>query len=126
MSEPAFIVVDASLWVARLVPQDVFHPVVKDWLEGQRAAGILLLSPALLLAEAAGAISRRTDDAQLAQRAVQSLQNLPGLRLVEMDHTLVQEAADLAARLGLRGAEAFYVAAAARLKIPLASLDRSR
>ncbi len=34
-----------------------------------------------------------------------------------------QRAADLAATLGLRGADAFYVAVAARLSVPLATLD---
>ncbi len=27
----SFVVVDASVWVARLVPQDIFHREVKIW-----------------------------------------------------------------------------------------------
>jgi len=118
-----FVVVDASAWVARLVPQDAFHPVVKTWMERQRSGGVILLSPSLLLAEVGGAVTRRTGEAQLARRAVESLEGLPGLRLVEMDQPLVQAAARLAAELGLRGADAFYVALAERLKIPMATLD---
>ena len=118
-----FVVVDASAWVARLVPQDAFHPGVKTWMERQRSGGAILLSPALLLAEVGGAVSRRTGDAQLARRAIDSLEGLPDLRLVEMDQPLVQAAARLAAELGLRGADSFYVALAARLKIPLVTLD---
>ena len=81
------------------------------------------LAPALLLAETAGAISRRTGDARLAAQAVEHLERLPGLRLVEMDRALLNEAARLAAELGLRGADSTYVAAASRLNIPLATLD---
>lgn len=119
----SFVVVDASVWVARLVPQDAFHPAVKTWMEIQRSEGVQLLSPALLLAEVAGAISRRTGDAELARRAVEHLESLPGLRLVEMDHALLHAAAHLAAEFGLRGADSTYVAVASRLDLPLATLD---
>jgi predicted nucleic acid-binding protein len=119
----SFAVVDASLWVARLVPQDAFHDSVRAWMDARRAEGMELLAPSLLLAEVAGAISRRTGDAELAQRAANQLESLPGLRLVEMDRALLQEAAQLAAKLGLRGADSVYVAVASHLKIPLVTLD---
>ncbi len=121
--EAAFVVVDASLWVARLVPQDVFHTRVRAWMEACRASGIQLLAPAILLAETAGAIARRTGETRLARQAIERLIGLPGLRLVEMDRALLEEAAHLAAELGLRGADATYVAVASRLQIPLATLD---
>jgi predicted nucleic acid-binding protein len=118
-----FIVVDASVWVSRLVPQDSFHPLVKAWMETHRSNWTMFLSPALLLPEIAGAISRRTGDSRLARQAVERLQRLPDLRLVEMDQSLVQEATHLAAELGLRGADSIYVAVAARLNLPLVTLD---
>jgi len=118
-----YIVVDASLWVARLVPQDASHLVVRAWMEAGRLAETEFLAPALLLAELAGAISRRTGDAGLAAQALEHLQHLPGLRLVEMDRPLLDEAAHLAAELGLRGADATYAAVASRLNLPLATLD---
>ena len=118
-----FLVVDASLWVARLVPQDAFHARVRLWMETRLLAGTEFVAPALLLAETAGAISRRTGDALLAARAVELLERLPGLRLVEMDDTLMEAAAGLAAGLGLRAADSVYVAVASRLNIPLATLD---
>ena len=118
-----FIVVDASLWVARLVPQDAFHTKVRTWMDVSRAEETEFLAPALLLAEVAGAIARRTGEADLAGRAVEYLENLPGLRLVEMDRRLLDQAAHLAAELGLRGADSTYVAVARRLNIPLATLD---
>jgi predicted nucleic acid-binding protein len=120
----SYIVVDASLMVARLVPQDKSHQPSHTWMQAQLEQEVTLLSPALLLAEVAGAISRRTGVPPLAQRTIAVLQDLPGLRLVEMDHELARASAELAARLGLRGADAFYVALAARLDLPLATLDR--
>lgn len=117
-----FIVVDASVWVARLVPEDVFHESVKAWMTAQLQKGDQFLAPALLLAEVCGAISRRTTSS-LALKAVDLLQDLPGLQFVEMDHSLLEQAAQLAAVLGLRGADATYVAVAARLDLPLLTLD---
>ena len=117
------VVMDASVWVARLVPQDAFHTAVRDWLDVQREYETLLAAPGLLLAEVAGAVARRTGDHELAKQCILVLQGLPEVRLVEMDRLLMQYAADLAAQYGLRGADACYVAVAANLDIPLATLD---
>jgi predicted nucleic acid-binding protein len=119
----SFVVVDASIWVSRLVPQDEHHERCQKWLLSQRAAGVTLVSPSLLLPEVAGAIARRTGDAALADRAVQNLQALPGLRLIEMNQTVIQVAAQLAASCGMRGADSVYAAVAIHLNIPLATLD---
>jgi predicted nucleic acid-binding protein len=116
-------VLDASVWVARLVRQDAFHDPVKRWMETRRAAGDLFYAPDLLLAEVSGAIRRRLDDQALASRAVEVLMNLPALRLVEMDRELLVQASRLAAELGLRGADATYAALAQRLNLPLATFD---
>ena len=120
------VVIDASVWVSRLVPQDVFHSAVTDWLAAQREADVGLLSPTLLLPEVAGAISRRTGAPELARQAVETLQSLPGLQLVQMDAALVNEAARLAADAGLRGADSTYVAVASRLGLPFVTLDNDQ
>jgi predicted nucleic acid-binding protein len=88
----------------------------------QREDGGQFVSPALLLAEVAGAISRRTRP-DLAQRALHELETLPGLRMVEMSNSLLTAAAHLAADLGLRGADSVYVATAVQLRVPLLTLD---
>lgn len=119
----SFVVVDASIWVSRLVPQDEHHERCQKWLLQQRANGVTLVSPSLLLPEVAGAISRRTGDAALAERAVKNLQALPGLRLIEINQSVIQTAAQLAANSGMRGADSVYVAVAHQLGIPLATLD---
>ena len=77
---PVVTVVDASVWVSRLVPQDVHHAASRRWLEEQAAGGDLLISPTLLLAEVAGALSRRMGQSELAHQAVQMLLRLTELR----------------------------------------------
>lgn len=117
------MVVDASIWTARFVPQDRFYEPARAWLDKQRRVGDAFLAPALLLTEIAGAISRRTGLAGLGRQAVTRLEGLPNLQLVQMDQELVRLATDLAADLGLRGADAFYVAVAHRLGLTLVTLD---
>jgi predicted nucleic acid-binding protein len=116
-------VVDASVWVARIISTDIFHSLVVEWMDARRNSGNEFLAPSLLLSEVAGVVSRRTQSPDLAASVVEQLQKLPELKLVEMEAKLTQQAAALAARLGLRGADAFYTAAANYLHVPLVTLD---
>jgi predicted nucleic acid-binding protein len=52
------------------------------------------------------------------------LPRAPELRLVPVDHELGYEATRIAIDLGMRGADAVYVALAHKLGAPLVSLDR--
>jgi len=119
-------VVDASVWVSRLVPADANHAASRAWLEGESAQGGLLVAPTILLPEVAGALARRTGLASAARRAVTQLLRVPVLRLVTVDHLLAREAATLGARLRLRGADAVYVAVARRLRLPLVTWDKEQ
>ena len=123
---PTIVVVDASVWVSRLVPQDVHHESSRRWLENYTAQGGRLVAPVMLLPEIAGAISRRTGAPALADQATKQLQQLGSLRLVAVDRRLGQAATRLAADLGLRGADALYVAVAEQLKIPLLTWDNEQ
>lgn len=116
-------VVDASVWVSRLVPGDVHHRASREWLETWMRAGGSVLAPGLLLPEVAGAIARRTSDSALAGRAIDSLMRLRQLNLVAVDRRLALASARLAGERGLRGADALYVAVAQRLGIALVTWD---
>jgi predicted nucleic acid-binding protein len=117
------MVVDASVLVSHLVPHDVHHAASRDWITRHVAAGGLLIAPALLLSEIAGAVSRRTGAPGLARRAVDAVLGLPALRLVAVDEALGRATAILAARLRLRRADAVHVAAARALRLPLVTWD---
>ena len=58
-----------------------------------------------------------------AKKATEALENLPDLRLVEMDQSVVQTAVRAGADLGVRGADALYIAISQQLTLPLATLD---
>ena len=120
------MVVDASVWVSRLVPQDAHHDVSRRWLAEQVMRGRPIIGPVILLAEIAGAISRRTGDSDLAWRVIRAVLQVPTLRLVPIDARLGQESAHLAAQLRLRGTDALYVAVAHMLRVPLVTWDHEQ
>jgi predicted nucleic acid-binding protein len=117
------MIVDASVVVSNLVPHDVNHAASRAWLTRHISDGGLVVAPALLLPEIAGAIARRTGVPRLARRAVGAVLGLHALRLVPFDAALARTAADLAGRLRLRGADAVYIAAALTLRLPLVTWD---
>jgi len=116
-------VVDASVWVSRFVPGDLNHDASRGWLHHHLASGNVIVVPTLLLVEVAGAIARRTGDAARTERIIQLTRSLSGLRWVPLTAGLTDRAANLATELGLRGADAIYVALADRLDIPLVTWD---
>lgn len=120
------IVVDASVWVSRLIGSDANHTPSQAWLESYLAGGEPIVEPTLLLAEVAGAISRRTGRAELGRRALVDLLRLRPLQLLPLDVRLARSAAQLAADLRLHGSDAVYVATAYRVGVPLVTWNREQ
>jgi predicted nucleic acid-binding protein len=118
------VVVDASVWVSWLQPQDVNHHASHFWMGRYNITQGKLVAPTILLVEVAAAVSRRTGQAALARQAVNSLTSISEMPLLPLDFTLVQTAVDIATDLQLRAGDAAYVAAAYQLGIPLISWDR--
>jgi predicted nucleic acid-binding protein len=116
-------VVDASVWTAIVISNDSFHAESASWMHRWLSSGHELFSPVLLLAEVAGAVSRRTQMPSLSTQVIQRLQREPQMRLVGIDNLLAQEAAGVAAALSIKGADATYVALARRLDLSLITWD---
>lgn len=119
-------VIDVSVVVSFLVPEDAHHALSRGWLRQQLLNATPLVVPILLLTEVGGAIARRTQARELGHRAVAQLQRLSALRIVAVDHRLGFLATELAVDLRLRGADAVYVALAVQLDLPLVSWDREQ
>jgi predicted nucleic acid-binding protein len=117
------IVIDASVWVSRILLDDQFHAVSRAWLRAQAARGHLLVVPSLFFAEVGGAVSRRSGSEALGVDAIQRIARVPALRVMALNRELGMQAGRLAALLRLRGADAVYVALARRLNVPLATWD---
>jgi predicted nucleic acid-binding protein len=119
-------VVDASVWVSLLAADDVNHAATQLWFERQIAAGADFLAPTLVLVEVAGAMARRTGDASAGMRAADRVRRLPGLELVALTVDDAEQAASLAARVALRGADAVYAALASARDRRLVTWDRQQ
>jgi predicted nucleic acid-binding protein len=120
------IVLDASVWVSALRPQDVNHGVSDQWLAQCTGAGNGIVVPTLFLAEVGGAVARRAGASGLGRQAIADILADTTIQLVAVDHVLAESAARHAADLLLRGADAIYVALAEQLGIPLITWDQEQ
>jgi predicted nucleic acid-binding protein len=119
-------VLDASVWVSFLFPDDAFHRRTIDWFEHTADLRQQLASPLLVLPEVSGAIARRTRYAEDGLAGAAEVARFPSLSLVPLDEDLAQAAADVAARHYLRGSDAVYAALALHLGVPLVTWDEEQ
>ena len=117
------VTVDASVLVAAGARDDAAGPASAAFLAAVLRAGVPIHQPTLTLVEVSAAIARRTGDAALAREAGVRLLALPGLALHPLDLELAAEAAAIAGRARLRGADSVYVAIALRHATALVTLD---
>lgn len=118
------MIVDASVWVARLLSGDVHHASAAAGLTHALRRGKRLVVPVLAWAEVAGAIGRRSGSQEAAIQALELLQQGRWIDAVPIDGPLGRQAPLLAAQYMLRGADAVYVALAAARGLPLVTLDQ--
>ena len=117
---------DASVHVNALNPHESESATSRAFLGLVHQRQIPLFCPTLLPVEVAGAIARMMDDTDRAVALATIVRSLPNQTLVPLDDALVDLAADLAARLRLRGADAVYAAVARRYGTVLITLDRQQ
>jgi predicted nucleic acid-binding protein len=120
------LTVDASVFVSAFSSAEPHHRESAGFLRtlGERPRPLIL--PTLVKPEIAGAVLRRTGNAQFARGAAE-LGFLGGqVVFVALDAALADEATDLAASSGLRGADAVYAATARRFDAILVTLDNEQ
>lgn len=117
------IVVDASVWVAAGLPTDPFHQQSRSFLRRVSDQGVKQTAPALLIAEIACAVARRTRDPERGETLAMGILHDRTLSLEEMSTERLVGAVRIGARLRLRGADALYAELAASRGLPLVSWD---
>jgi predicted nucleic acid-binding protein len=117
------ILVDANVWVASHDTSDVTHVESLRFLSRVLQDGLPLYAPALLLAEVGCSVARRSRSESVGRAIVMKLRSLPQLSLAPMDDAFVSDAVECGTRLLLRGADAFYAAAAERTSGELVTWD---
>ncbi len=119
-------VMDTSVYVAILNPNEPGHAASWAWYIRMIRAGEPIAAPAILLAEVAAALSRGVDDPALAHRAVQQLQQTRTIELLPVTLAIAQQAATIAADHRVRGCDAVFVALAQQRGDALFTLDRQQ
>lgn len=125
LQHPA-VIVDASVWVSRLMPQDSRHVASSEWMSRYERAGGLLTAPTFLLIETAAAITRQTGRTAAGKYSIKHILYVSRTRLVALDAALVQSSAEMATNLHLRAGDAVYVTLAHLISIPLVSWDKEQ
>jgi predicted nucleic acid-binding protein len=120
------VVIDASVWLSRILTRDSNPQPSYLWSETFIGNGGILVAPELLLVEVAAVMTRDTGQPALATYTVRGLYTYASMRVVPFETSLVQQAIDVAANLRLRAGDAFYVALAHQLGIPLVSWDNQQ
>ena len=115
--------VDASVWVNSFDHREPGHEISRRVLERLRDQSVSVILPHLVLAEVAGAVSRTRNNPAQALAFATAIGYLPNVRLVPLDASLAQQAAQLAAQHGIRGADAVYAAVAIQANCTLITLD---
>jgi len=118
------IVVDASVWVAYLLPQDRWHALSVGFLDPVLDAGTIMVVPTIFLVEVSASVARQTLPAN-GLRVRDRLQDIDLFQWVPIDDALASAAAHFAAELQIRGADSIYAAIAEQLGLPLVSWDRN-
>jgi predicted nucleic acid-binding protein len=122
MSPDAYVV-DASVLIAAVLPNEPFHADAKDFMRRLMEVGAYIYLPTIAFAEVAAAIARGAGDEQLALAVVGEYNIRPDLRRVEVDLVLGDLATEIAARQRIRGCDAVYVALAYAEQATLITLD---
>jgi predicted nucleic acid-binding protein len=111
--------VDASVWVAAVMPQHPQHLQAERFLR----VGPPLMVLDLTVYEVANVVARNYGELDLARRLVQGLFRGSSRPPLQGDVTLFEDGLDLMSEHGLTAYDAAYVAAARRNGWQLVSLD---
>jgi predicted nucleic acid-binding protein len=117
------LTLDSSVIIASLLKKEPrYREALKIWstiLSGNNVA----IMPYSVLVEVVAAIKRRTGSESLAMEVKQELLNIETISFVILDDKSAVEAADLAAKTGVRGMDALLIQVAKEFGTELISFD---
>ena len=119
-------IVDASVILAAILPDDPQHEASKAWIDNIVNSGQHFTVPTILLSEIAAPLGRAYNQPELAQDLVSQLVSAPFSKLRVVSIPLAQRAATIAARYKIRGCDAIYVALAEAMDEELVTLDNQQ
>lgn len=120
------LTLDASVFVSAVSAKELDHASSLACLARLRQTSVRLFLPTLVLAEVAAALSRTGFAQEGALAYAQAIAKLPNVTFIPLDEALAREAAALASRHKLRGADSIYLTTAALVGATLITLDNEQ
>jgi len=124
MSEP--MTIDASVFVNAFSPTEEGSEHSWQFLSGLKESATPIIVPTLLLTEVVASIARKQNNTELALNWMLEVQRIPSITFVNLDESLAETAAGIAARHRLRGSDAVYAAVVMRFATSLVTLDKEQ
>jgi len=117
------LTLDSSIFVAALRKDEKSHPEALRLFQQIKDGQHIAIEPYSVLVEVVAAIRRRTNSKLLADRVKNDFLNIGSLIFIDIDSTVAENAASLAADIGVRGMDAIVIQVAREYNAPLISLD---
>jgi predicted nucleic acid-binding protein len=119
-----FYTLDASVIVSAIIPGEPHHDTSRKLLDRLLEMENPFFEPTLLLPEMAGALRRGLPSDRKIHELLDTVMKISMVTWVSLSTSFAVEASDLAARIGLRGADAVYVTVARQYSSVLVTEDR--
>ncbi len=120
------LTVDASVWMNARSPGEKGYTESKKALMIIEEMNIPVFCPSILIVELSASVSRATGDEKAGILFSRLVSELPNIELLPVTLELAKDAAVIAAKLKIRGADALYCAVAVNKKSVLLSRDREQ
>ncbi len=115
---------DASVFISAFQKGEKNHLAAREILAKINTDKIALVNHALFFFEILCAIQRKTGDSSVTMKTLNAAKALPMAKYVPIDRRLYANQETFVTELGLRGADAIYLAVAKEHKARLLTFDR--
>ena len=117
------LTLDSSVIIASLLEKEPRHREALEIWSTILSGNNIAIMPYSVLVEVVAAIKRRTGSESLAMEVKEELLNIETISFVILDDKSAVEAADLAAKTGVRGMDALLIQVAKEFGTELVSFD---
>jgi predicted nucleic acid-binding protein len=118
--------IDTSVFISALSETEEAHEASRAFLQALVGKPVIVILPTLISPEISGAVSRLSQNLDLAANSLRVLELLPNLNLIPLDEQLAGRAAIIAREGGMKGSDAVFVTVAETFDSVLVSLDRQQ
>lgn len=118
------VTIDSFVVIASLLKNESRHKEALSIWQKVLTGKQIAIMPYSVLIEVVAAIKRRTGSEELAMEIKDELMSIDSLSFVVLDNEAAEDAADIAARTGVRGMDAVIIQVAEEYETELISFDK--